>query len=151
MDLSVIIVSWNVKELLKKCLTSIEKNKGQLNLKIFVIDNASHDDSAEMVKTEFPQVKLITNKTNHGFAAANNQGIKQSQGKYVLLLNPDTEILPETLSSMVNFMDQNSEIGISGCKLLNPDKTLQPSVRHFPTPSAILLILTKLARLWPKD
>jgi len=151
MDLSIIIVSWNVKELLKKCLASIEKNQGQLDSEIFVIDNASGDGSAKMVKTDFPQIKLIANQTNRGFAAANNQGIKQSQGKYILLLNPDTEILPNALSAMINFMDQNAEIGISGCKLLNPDKTLQFSVRRFPRLKAIILIFLKLAKIWPHN
>ena len=149
LDLSIIIVSWNVSELLKKCLKSVYKNQGKINLKIFVIDNTSTDNTVEMVKTNFPDVNIIANKNNLGFATANNQGIKKSQAKYILLLNPDTEIGENTLKNMVEFMEENYKIGIAGCKHCNPDWTLQPSVRRFPRLLPILLILTKVAKIIP--
>ncbi len=148
-DLSIIIVSWNVKDLLKKCLASIYKNQANLSSEVFVIDNASNDGTPEMIKNNFPQVKLIVNKKNLGFAAANIQGIKQGQGNYFLILNPDTEILDNTLEKMVSFMETNNKIGIASCRHLNSDKTLQKSVRRLPRLLPILLILTKLAKIMP--
>src|SRR3989338_1991234 len=91
-ELTIVIVSWNVKDLLKKCLASIFENRGNLDLAVIVADNASADQTAAMVKNDFPQVKLIANDKNLGFAQANNQGIKESQSEYILALNPDTEI-----------------------------------------------------------
>ncbi len=149
LDLSIIIVSWQVKDLLEKCLTSIYENQDKLTLEIFVIDNASNDGSVEMVKANFPEVNLITNINNLGFAAANNQGVKKAHGKYILVLNPDTRILEDTLSKMVDFMEKNYKVGITGCKHLNQDLTIQHSVRRLPTILPILLILTKLAKIVP--
>ncbi|NUM25381.1 MAG: glycosyltransferase family 2 protein [Candidatus Buchananbacteria bacterium] len=148
-ELSIIIVSWNVKDLLKKCLQSIEKYRNKLAVEIIVVDNASKDGTVEMLKTEFPDVRLITNSNNLGFAAANNQGILRSQGDYILLLNPDTEVIKDTLNKMLNFIKIRPQIGILGCKHLNPDWTLQPSVRRFPAFWAIFFILTKLYKIFP--
>ncbi len=150
MSLSIIIVNWNVKSLLEKCLESIYKKEKNLDFEIFVVDNASSDGSAEMVKEKFPQVKLITNKENKGFAIANNQGIKQAQGEFILLLNPDTEILDNALEKMVNFMRQYSSCGILGCKLLNSDGSLQPSCRAFPSLYSQVIILLKLHNFFPR-
>lgn len=148
-ELSIIIVSWNVKKLLAKCLESIFKNQGNLDLEIIVVDNASKDKTVEMIKQEFSRIKLIANNKNLGFAKANNQGIKQSQGEFILILNPDTEIIGNGLEKMLEFMKQNQKAGIAGCQHLNPDKTIQPSVRRFPTLVPILLILTKIAKILP--
>ena len=148
-NLSIVIVSWNVKDLLGECLKSIYENKGDLKIEIIVVDNASSDQTVEMVKEKFKNVKLIANANNLGFSRANNQGIEISTGEYILALNPDTKVLPDTLKKMVDFMDKNYKIGISGCKHLNPNLTLQPSVRRFPTVLPILLILTKIAKIIP--
>lgn len=148
-DLSIVIVSWNVKDLLEKCLQSIFKFQNDLNLEVIVIDNASADQTATMVKKEFPNVKLIANNINVGFAQANNQGIMASAGDLILVLNPDTEIIKNALARMVNFIQSNSKIGIVGAKHLNPDYTLQPSVRRFPSFWPIFFIFTKLAKIFP--
>lgn len=148
-DISIIIVSWNVENLLNKCLASIYRNQGNVTTEIFVIDNASTDKTVPMIKSFYPEVDLTVNPKNYGFAAANNQGMIKSRGKYVLLLNPDTELMAGTLEKMYQFMEKNSKIGVAGCKHLNSDLTLQASVRSFPTVKPILLIFTKLAKLMP--
>lgn len=158
MDISVIIVSWNVRDLLKKCLESIYRNTtptppqrggDDLSFEIIVVDNASSDGTVEMVKNNFPQVRLVANQKNKGFAAANNQGIKEAKGEYILLLNPDTEFIENSLEKVIAKMKSNEKIGVLGCRLLNPDKTVQPSVRRFPTVWSQLVILFKLHKLFP--
>ena len=148
MDLSIIIVSWNVKGLLNKCLNSLYTYTNNLDFEVFVVDNNSQDQSAQMVEKEFSQVKLIKNSDNLGFAKANNQAIKQARGKYILLLNPDTEFFNNAAQNMIKFMKQNSEADIAGCKILNPDKTSQASVRRFPTVYSSLIQLFKLHHLF---
>jgi len=149
MDLSIIIVSWNVKNLLKDCLQSIFKFQGNLELEVIVVDNASGDQTVEMVKKEFPKVKIIANINNLGFASANNQGIKASGGEYLLILNPDTKIMNDSLGKMLDFIKQNSQVGIAGFKHLNADWTLQPSVRRFPSFWPLFFILTKIYKIFP--
>ena len=147
MKLSIIIVSWNVESLLRKCLKSIYKDPVGMMSEVFVIDNLSNDKTVEMVKTEFPQVKLIANTVNAGFAKANNQGIKEATGDYILLLNPDTELFPDTLSKSIEFMAANYDCGIMGPQMLYADRKLQPSVRRFPTIWPILLMLLKAPKI----
>lgn len=149
MDLSIVIVSWNVKGLLKKCLESIFQNQGNLELEIVVVDNASQDGTIEMVKKNFPLVNLIANTNNLGFATANNQGIAKSHSDFILILNPDTLVIKNALEKMLDFLQQNYQIGIAGGKHLNPDWTLQPSVRRFPSFWPIFFILTKIAKIFP--
>ena len=144
MNVAVIIVSFNTKELLRKCLASIEKMETgncpaerdpalREKLETIVIDNASSDGSPEMIKKEFSQVKFIANKKNQGFAKANNQGLKIAKGDYLLLLNSDTEVRPGTLQKLEEFAQNRPQAGVVGAKLLNPDGSIQPSVYHFPT------------------
>ena len=114
MDLSIIIVSWNTKELLKKCLDSIYNNQADLSLEIIVADNNSSDGTAKMVEAHFPKVKLMANDKNLGFAAANNQALIIAHGQYVLFLNPDTEIINDGLKKSVEFMKQNQDCGALG-------------------------------------
>ena len=149
LDLSIVIVSWNVEKLLQECLSSIYKNQGEVTLEVFVVDNASSDNTIDMIKVNFPQVKIINNINNLGFSAANNQGIEQSQGKYILLLNPDTKIIDQALKRAVDFADKNHRIGVLGCKHLNPNLTIQPSVRRLPKLLPIILVFTKLAKILP--
>jgi len=124
---SIIIISWNTKDFLRKCLDSIMRKKDNVSFDIWIVDNASSDESPEMVAAEFPSVRIIRNRKNLGFATANNQAIKASSGKYIFLLNPDTEVFRGTINEMVRFMDENERVGALGCKLLNPDGSLQPS------------------------
>ncbi len=133
MKLSIIIVNWNVKEDLVNCLQSIQKNPASEPFEIIVVDNASTDDTVEAVRMNFPDVIVIANDKNRGFAAANNQGIKRAVGKYIFLLNPDTIVHPDSLDILVKFMDENSDVGACGPQLLNKDGTIQPSARRFPT------------------
>ncbi len=131
--LSIVIVTWNVREQLHDCLRSIERNAPKAEYEVVVIDNNSNDSSDRMVREGFPNVTLIVNDQNRGFAAANNQGIHRSTGEYVLLLNPDTIVHPGALDALINFMDRNTDVGACGPKLLYSDGRDQPSVRYFPT------------------
>jgi len=129
MDISIIIVSYNTAALTLKCLASLQKADG-LTKEIFVVDNASTDQSVEAIRTQFPAINLTVNKDNRGFGAANNQALKECQGHYVIFLNPDTTIKPDTLQNALVFMDANQSIGLAGAKILNPDGTLQESVSY---------------------
>lgn len=133
MNLSIIIVTWNAQDYLQKSLNSIYENTTGITFEVIVVDNASSDGSVEMIKSKFPFVNLIENKRNLGFGSANNQGIRISKGKYILILNPDTCTLPGTLEKMVRFMDENKNVGILGCKILESDDSISTSVRRFPT------------------
>ncbi|NQV12794.1 MAG: glycosyltransferase family 2 protein [Parcubacteria group bacterium] len=147
--LSIIIVNWNTSKHLKWCLHYVYTRTKGIDFEVFVVDNASRDSSVKMVKENFPNAKLIRNKSNVGFAKANNQAIRQAQGKYILLLNPDTKITEQALVKMVEFMTKNDKVGILGCKLLNPDGTLQPSCRKYPSLFSQVIILLKLHNLFP--
>jgi hypothetical protein len=142
--LSIIIVSWNVKEDLADCIRSIEENPPCGEFEVIVVDNASTDGTAGAIGTDFPSVTLIANDENSGFAAANNAGTEKSQGTYVLLLNPDTIVHPGSLDALIKFMDDNHDVGACGPKLLNSDGTTQPSARRFPTLRGILHYYTIL-------
>ncbi len=133
MKLSIIIVSWNVREDLLKCIRSIKKNRPSFSFEIIIIDNASTDGTIGMIQKHFSEIKLIINHDNRGFAAANNQGLKISQGEYILFLNPDTILHPKSLDILVEFMDTNEDVGACGPKLLNADGSTQNSVRCFPS------------------
>jgi hypothetical protein len=150
MDLSIIIVSWRVKKLLEQCLTSLFKFlPTDFAYEIIVVDNASGDGTVEMVRENFKTVKLITLENNLGFAKANNLAIKQASGKFILLLNPDTEFLNDDLSKLLNTFENQKSAGILGCKLFNADQTIQPSVRRFPRTLDHLLMMFKLHHLFP--
>ncbi|MBI4359603.1 MAG: glycosyltransferase family 2 protein [Candidatus Jacksonbacteria bacterium] len=150
MDISIIIVSWNTRDLLKKCLESIYARTRGTSFEIFVIDNGSRDKTIETVRQEFPDVITVSNTENRGFAGANNQGIRKAKGRYVLLLNPDTELKNNALLGMANFMDKKSPVcGVAGCHLLNADLSHQNSVRRFPGVLDQVIILLKLHRLFP--
>lgn len=153
MDLSIIIVSWNVRDRLRECLASIRASvrNPAFTTVVFVVDNASADGSAAMVAVEFPWVHLMTNAENRGFAAANNQAIRSATGEFVLLLNPDMRVLPGTLEGIVRFMREprNARAGIAGCRLIDADGAIVPHVRRFPRFLDQFAVLTKLGRLFP--
>lgn len=113
---SIVIVSWNVEEDLANCIRSIEENRPCGEFEVIVVDNASTDGTAETIRSDFPQVTLIANDENRGFAAANNIGIENSGGRYVLFLNPDTIVHPGSLDALVRFMDDNEDVGACGPK-----------------------------------
>jgi len=133
MDLSIILISWNVADLLVNCLRSIFAHPPDGAFEVWVVDNASHDNSVQIIREQFPQVKLILNEKNVGFAAANNQALQVSSGRYALLLNPDTIVSKETLQKLVSFLDENPQAGAAGSLYQNPDGSLQPSCYPFPT------------------
>lgn len=148
MDLSIIIVNWNVKDLIKRLIESIFKYTQDLEFEVIVIDNNSQDGSAEMIKRNFSQVRLIENAKNLGFAKGYNQGLKIAKGKYLLSMNPDMEMTENSFKKMFDFMEQNSDIGISTCKLAYPDNTLQPNIKGNPGICDQSLILLKLHHLF---
>jgi GT2 family glycosyltransferase len=149
--LSIVIVNFNTKLLLKQCLDSVYQTVGNVKHEIIVVDNNSSDQSSFMIKENFPSVKLVENKENLGFAKANNQAIRKARGEYLLLLNSDTIVLPGTLNIMIDFMDANPEVGVLGAKLLDPDLNLQTSCRHFPTLFSVLLQFFGLSAMFPKS
>jgi len=149
-SLSTIIVNWNVKEHLRRCLASLHgEGRCHAEAEVIVIDNASHDGSAEMVANDYPQVRLIVNEDNRGFAAACNQGLALSRGRYLLFLNPDTEVRPHALDSMLSYLEANPEVGIVGPQLLNSDGSVQSSRRRFPSLATAFIESTILQRYLP--
>jgi len=151
-DLSVVIVSWNVRALLERCLSSLQKchEQGRLECEIIVVDNASSDGSAQMVSQCFPAVRLIASDSNLGFARGNNMGVAHSSGRYILLLNPDTEVLDDALSAMFVYMEHHSDVGALGPQLLFADGRVQNSRRRFPTLATAVLESTMLQQWFPR-
>jgi N-acetylglucosaminyl-diphospho-decaprenol L-rhamnosyltransferase len=140
MDLSIIIVSYNTRELLRGCLDSVFAGLGSgLEYEVIVVDNASADGSAGMLRDDFPRVRLLSNSKNRGFAASNNQAIRESSGRYVILLNPDTVVRQGALESMTRVLEERSGTGVVGPKLLFPDGSLQHSAFTFPTLAMVFL------------
>ncbi|MCF7820479.1 MAG: glycosyltransferase family 2 protein [Candidatus Pacebacteria bacterium] len=150
MDLSIIIVSWNVKEKLKENLKAIYASSGNFSFEIFVIDNNSQDGSTKMVKEMFPGVKLIANSSNLGFAKGCNQGLEKSRGRYKLLLNPDMRVFKNTLDLMLSILDKNPQAAISGCRLVNTEGEVVRQVRAFPAFLDQLAIVLKIPHIFPK-
>jgi hypothetical protein len=150
-EVSVVVVNWNTQDILRDCLRSIYEQCGEIDIEVIVIDNASTDGSVEMVKKDFTQVTLIENSQNRGFAAANNKGIAISKGRYVLLLNSDTVVLDNAIAKTVAFADSHPEAAVVGCRVLNPDRTLQPTCFMFPSILNMLLSSTYLYKLFPKS
>lgn len=140
-DISIVIVSYNTQELLKKCIKSVIKHTRGIRYEIIVVDNASSDRSVEVIRDieGIKNIKVIKNRENLGFSVANNQGIKVSKGRCVLLLNSDTALHENSLQKMVEWMDRNFDVGISTCKLLNTDGSLQPTGGMFPDKFRLLL------------
>jgi GT2 family glycosyltransferase len=148
-DVSVIIVNWNTCDLLRQCLQSVEAETSSAVCEVIVVDNASSDSSAAMVRSEFPRVTLLVNEENRGFAAANNQAIAVAKGRYVLLLNSDTIVLDRAIEKTVAFADQHPDAAVTGCRVLNPDRTLQNSCFMFPSILNWFLFSLYLYRIFP--
>jgi GT2 family glycosyltransferase len=133
MDVSIIIVNFNTRESLRRCLHSVHAFPPPRKLETIVVDNASGDGSAEMVRRLFPQVKVLQNRDNRGFSSGFNRGIRNSSGSVLLALNPDIILSPGCVDTLAEFLDRHPDAGICGPKLLNPDGSLQLSCRAFPT------------------
>jgi N-acetylglucosaminyl-diphospho-decaprenol L-rhamnosyltransferase len=131
-DLSIIIVSWNVKELLANCLNTIDQGRGELDLEVIVVDAGSVDGSPDMVRDQFAWVQLVAESENVGFPKGNNIGIERAHGRHILLLNPDTEVVGDALSQLVAYLDLNLDVGVVSGMLKNPDGSIQSSRRRFP-------------------
>lgn len=150
MELSIIIVSWNVKDRLRDNLRSIFYSSiSKSNFEVFVVDNNSSDGTVELVRREFPEVILIENKDNLGFAKANNQALKQARGDYFLLLNPDMKVFPDTLDKMLGWMKTNQQVSVAGCHLIDELGEIVKHVRRFPTFIDQLAIVLKMPHLFP--
>lgn len=152
-DVTISIVNWNTREELRECLNTALSQDGSVTSEVIVVDNASTDGSADMVRQDFLQkVTLIANSRNLGFGAAHNEAIRQAAGRYVLILNPDSRFLHAgTVAKMIAYMDANPGIGVLGPRILNPDGTLQFSARRFPSMIAGIFRHTALGRLFPKN
>lgn len=150
-DVSVIIVNWNTCDLLQQCLQSVYTQTSSIDYEVIVVDNGSTDGSGEMVQREFGQATLVANRDNRGFAAANNQGMAIAKGRYILLLNSDTVVLDRAIEKTAAFADQHLDTAVIGCRVLNPDHTLQNSCFMFPSLLNWFLFATYLYRLFPKN
>ncbi len=150
MDVSVIIVNYNVREFLQQAVAAVRRATGNLRVEIIVVDNNSVDGSAESIRTNFPDVRLIRNTSNVGFGRANNQAIHEAAGKYLLILNPDTIVQEDTIRALVDFMLDHADAGAVGCQILNPDGSFaRESRRAFPTPRVAFYRISGLSRLFP--
>lgn len=146
---SVIVASWNTRDLLERCLRSVTSSHPGFELELIVVDNGSSDGSVQMVASRFPQAILIASKENLGFAGANNLGMARATGDYLLLINADAEMADSALSGLVHCAEENPGAGIVGPRLLNPDGTAQSSRRRFPTTATAFLESTVLQRWFP--
>lgn len=150
MLLSIIIVNWNGQDFLRRCLQSIQLETQEIPYEIIVIDNASTDNSLQLLRDEFPDITLIVNNENVGFAKANNQGIARANGDYIILLNPDTEIRDNALQKLVTYLDNNPRIGIVGPRLTLPNGTIQGGAAgYYPNPVTIFNYALGLHILFP--
>ncbi len=160
-DLGIVILNWNTKDLLRRCLQTVFASRGDFTYTVVVVDNASSDGSADMVRDEFPQATLIASEINGGYPHGNNLGLRElgfrdgggaadDAPRYALLLNPDTEVPPNALAEMIAYMDVNPTIGVAGPKLVLPDGSLDLACRRsFPTPEVAFYRMTGLAKLFP--
>jgi GT2 family glycosyltransferase len=151
LDVSIIIVAWNVRQLLHDCLKSVYDQTEGIDFEVIYVDNASNDGSVEMVVEHFPKVKIIENRENEGFIKANNQGIEISEGRYILLLNSDTIVLDNAIAKIVDFADEHPEAGVIGGKVVNPDGTLQRSCFMYPSVLNTFLSSTYLSSMFPRS
>jgi N-acetylglucosaminyl-diphospho-decaprenol L-rhamnosyltransferase len=158
LDLAIVVVNYNVCTLLRRCLSTVYASEGEFTFQLVVVDNASRDGSIEMVRSEFPQVRVIANQENAGYPAGNNIGLRAFGGwsgaappaRYALLLNPDTELPPTALADMIAFMDVHPQAGAVGPKLVLPNGDLDLACRRsFPTPEVIFYRVVQLGRLFP--
>jgi len=150
-DISILIVSFNTRDVLRECLLSVYREIGSLRVQVIVVDNASSDGSPEMVELEFPEVELIRSAINLGFGRANNLGIESARGRYVVLLNSDAFLTEGSLRRSLVHMNNNPRTGLGGCRFIGRDGSWQPSARMFPTVLGDLIVLSGLAARFPRS
>jgi GT2 family glycosyltransferase len=150
-DISIVIVSFNTRDVLRESLQSIERERGTLRIEILVVDNNSHDGSVEMIESEFPEVRVLSSEVNLGFGAANNLAFEVATGRYLVLLNSDAFLCPDSLRLAVRHMDHQPDVGLAGGRLVGRDFSLQPSARMFPSILSDFLVFTGLAHKFPKS
>lgn len=149
--ISVCILTYKAREYLRDCLQSLHENT-QLSFEVIVVDNGSNDGTVEMLQDEFPDIRLLQNETNEGFTKPMNWALRESKGRYLLLLNPDTIVLPNAIDHLAVFLDKHPEAGICGPKVLNPDKTMQLQCRRGESrPWAVISYFLGLSKLFPKS
>jgi GT2 family glycosyltransferase len=165
MDVSIVIVSWNVRDLLRRCVMSVASQQSTVNsekanlatgdwrltTEVIIVDNASTDGSVAMLRESFPDARVIANAQNRGFTRANNQGFALARGRYLFALNPDTGLTPGALEAMLAFMDAHPRVGMVGPQLLYPDGSIQSSRRRFPTLATAFFESTKLQQWFPRN
>ena len=152
MCLSVCIVNWNTRDYLRECLNALlQSPPAGAEMEVIVVDNAGGDGSAAMVASEFPSVTLLVNADNRGYAEGNNQALGQASGDFLLLLNPDVVVHPESLTRALAFMEEHPDAGALGCRLVGKDGETQQSVRGFPDPGPVLWDAVGLSRLFPRS
>jgi len=149
MDCSIVIVNYKVADLVERCIDSIYAHTQGVSFEVFLVDNASRDDVVTRISSKHPEVNIIANNENLGFASGCNQGMELAQGDFVLLLNPDTELKDNAISAIISKMRSDNEVGVGGVHLINPDGSHQSSgVRRFPKPLDQLLIMLKIPHLF---
>jgi GT2 family glycosyltransferase len=149
LDISIILVSFNTRDVLRESLQSIERETGNLRIETFVVDNNSSDGSVEMVQAEFPHVRVLRSEVNLGFGSANNVALKLAKGRYIVLLNSDAFLCPDSLKLSVEHMDADLLVGLAGGRLVGRDSSWQPSARMFPSIFSDFLVMTGLAHKFP--
>src|ERR1700689_1574604 len=150
-DVSIVIVSFNTRDVLRECLQSVERESAGLRVEVLVVDNHSSDGSPEMIESEFPQVRLFRGDVNLGFASANNVALEVARGRYSVLLNSDAFLCPDAITLAVQYMDQQPSVGLAGARLVGRDYSWQPSARMFPSLLTDFFVLTGLAGKFPKS
>ncbi|MBE2184299.1 MAG: glycosyltransferase family 2 protein [Anaerolineae bacterium] len=162
-DLGIVILNWNTRDLLRRCLQTVTEANAHFSRRVILVDNASNDGSAEMVREEFPEIELIVNDDNIGYPAGNNVGLRalgyldkgsvlETAPRYALLLNPDTEVPPNAFDDMTAYMDADPEVGIAGPKIVLPDGSLDKACkRGFPTPAVSIYHFLGLSKLFPNN
>lgn len=150
-DLSVVIVSYNTRDLLVECLESLYGPDQEFSFETIVVDNDSRDGTSEAVRQQFPQVRLIQNEENVGFGAAMNMGAAVASGRYLMVLNPDTLVPPETLPRLLEFLESHPEPRVASCSLVGPSGSLQLSCARFPSPLRIFMLFTRLGMIIPVE
>ena len=150
-DVSIIVVAWNVRKLVYDCLKSVYEQTKGINFEVIYVDNASIDNTVDMVRKQFPDVRIIENEVNQGFIKANNQGIEIAQGRYVLLLNSDTLVLDNAIAKMVNFADSHPEAAVVGCRVLNLNRTVRRTCFMYSSILNMFLSAIYLYKIFPKN
>ena len=150
-ELSVSVVSYRTRALLRACLAALAAERSSIDLEVAVVDNASDDGSADMVAEQFPWVRVVRNSRNLGFGAAHNQALRQARGRFWLVLNSDAAPVPGALRRLVDVLERDPRVAVAGPRLRYPDGTPQPSRRRFPTVATLFVESTQLQRFWPNN